>query len=91
MRCHISHSRVLLLVLHISYDPDHIVPVAFHAYAPGWSQTQFIQSSHCISEETEAWFVASLPKVTTDKYQELGFGLLAQGCDAFSSIYLVSA
>lgn len=51
---------------------------------------RFVQSFRRINEKTEAHLVASLPKVTTDKYQELGFGLLTQGYDAFSSVYIVS-
>lgn len=63
--------RVLLLALHISYDPDHIVPVEFRACVPGVCHTHKFVQFHCINEETEAELVDSLPKVTTDKYPEL--------------------
>lgn len=50
----------------------------------GVSQTQICPVSHCINEETKAELVDSLPKVTTDKYQELaGLDLLTQGCVVF--------
>lgn len=56
----------------------------------GCHKLRFVQSSHSISEKTKAQLVASLPKVTTDKYQEVGFGLLTQRCGTFSSVYIVS-
>lgn len=90
MCCHISNSRILLLVSHISYDPDHMVPVEFHAYAPRISKPRFVQSSHCIIEETKAQLVDSLSKVESDKYQKLGLGLLTQGCGGFSSVHIKS-
>lgn len=56
----------------------------------GCHKFRFVQSSHCISEKAETQLVDSLLKVTADEYQELGIGLLTQGYDAFSLVYIVS-
>lgn len=56
----------------------------------GCHKLRFAQSSDCISEETKAQLVASLHKIITDKYQELGLGLLTQGYLVFPSVYIMS-
>lgn len=87
--CRMSHSRVLLLVLVFHVALTIWCQQSFMQMPQGCHRLRFVQASCHISEKTEAQLIASLPEVATDKYQELGLGLLTQGYDAFSSVHMI--